>query len=65
MESRLLHIEEFHNLPSSFNIVRLNNARGMTLVWYTLFVGETRSAYKLHTDNWNGRTNLGNPMVIK
>jgi hypothetical protein len=58
---RKLYIEEFNNLPSAFNIVILKKAR----VWYISFKQETRSAYKLHIDNWNGRTNLGNPVVIK
>jgi hypothetical protein len=58
---RKLHNEEFHNLYSSPNIIRMIKSRRMRWEEYVPRMGETRNAYRILVGKLEGKQPLGRP----
>jgi hypothetical protein len=59
---RKLHNEEFHNLYSSSNIIRMIKSRWMTWVGHVARMGKMRNAYKILVGKPEGKKPLRRPM---
>jgi hypothetical protein len=60
-EWRKLHNEEFHDLYSSPNIVRLIKSRRMRWAGHVARMGEERGVYRVLVDKPEGKRPLGRP----
>jgi hypothetical protein len=60
-EWRKLHNEEFHNLYSSPNIIRMIKSRRMKWAGHVARMGEKRNAYKIMVGKPAGKRPLGRP----
>jgi hypothetical protein len=58
---RKLHNEEFHNLYSSLNIIRMIKSGRMRWAWHVARMGETRNAYRILVGKAEGKRPLGRP----
>jgi hypothetical protein len=60
-DRRKLHNEQFHNLYSSPNIIRMIKSRRMRSVGHVARMGEKRNAYRILVGKPEGKRPLGRP----
>jgi hypothetical protein len=58
---RKLHNEEFHNLYSSPNIIRMIKSKRMRLTGHVARMGEKMNEYRIFVGKSEGKTPLGRP----
>jgi hypothetical protein len=58
---RKLHNEEFHNLFSFLNVIRMTKSRSMKRAGHVAEMGEKRDAYRLLVEKPEGKRPLGRP----
>jgi hypothetical protein len=58
---RKLHNEEFHNLYSLPNIIRMNKSKRMRWIVHVALMGEKRNGYRILVGKPEGKRLLGRP----